>query len=260
MSEAAHSDDRLPVGERLVGRVALVTGGTRGIGSAIVDAFLDQGASVVLSGTSTTSVDDAIASKRSNRVAGAVANLTDLTAPPRLVAETVTRFGRIDILVNNAGIGSRSDEWTLTPQEWDLVQAVNLRAVFFLCQAAAESMRETGGGSILNVASIAGQNGGLAGSPAYAAAKAGVIALTRGLARRYAAIGIRVNCISPADIETDMTSGWPQDLRDRLIAITPLARFGRVDEVSGAATFLASNEASYITGQTLSINGGAFMQ
>jgi 3-oxoacyl-[acyl-carrier protein] reductase len=120
-------------------------------------------------------------------------------------------------------------------------------------------MRERGGGSILNISSIAGQHGGLAGSPAYASAKAGVIGLTRSLARRFAPHGIRVNCIAPADIETDMTANWPQELRDRLIAMTPLSRFGAADEVSFAAVFLASAEASFITGQTLSINGGALM-
>jgi 3-oxoacyl-[acyl-carrier protein] reductase len=120
-------------------------------------------------------------------------------------------------------------------------------------------MRERGGGSILNISSIAGQNGGIAGSPAYAASKGAVITLTRALARRFAPHRIRVNCLSPADIETDMTAGWPQELRDRLIAITPLARFGAVDEVTGAAVFFASDESTYVTGQTLSINGGAYM-
>jgi 3-oxoacyl-[acyl-carrier protein] reductase len=171
----------------------------------------------------------------------------------------IERFGGIDILVNNAGVGSTASEWDLTPQEWDRVHAVNLRAVFFLAREAAKSMRQRGGGSILNVASIAGQNGGIAGSPAYAASKGATITLTRSLARRFAPYRIRVNCLSPADIETDMTAGWPKDLRDRLIAITPLGRFGSVDEVTGAAVYFASEESSFVTGQTLSINGGAFM-
>ena len=120
-------------------------------------------------------------------------------------------------------------------------------------------MKKNGGGSIVNVSSIAGQHGGVAGSPAYASSKAAVIGLTKSLSRRFAAHAIRVNCIAPADIETDMTGNWPQELRDRLNALTPLNRFGSVDEVTGAAVFLASDEASYVTGQTLSINGGAFM-
>jgi 3-oxoacyl-[acyl-carrier protein] reductase len=162
-------------------------------------------------------------------------------------------------VVNNAGVISRAGEWDLTPDEWDRVHAVNLRSVFFISRAAALAMRAAGQGSILTVSSIAGQHGGIAGSPAYASSKAAVIGLTRSLARRFAPLRIRVNCIAPADIETDMTATWPQDLRDRLNALTPLGRFGSVEEVAGAAVFLASDEASFITGQTLSINGGAFM-
>ena len=240
---------------RLAGKIALVTGGTRGIGAGIVRAFVAEGATVAFSGTSTANLEKA----NSDGATGFVADLAHSDAPEKLVDAVVKRFGGLDVLVNNAGVGSRASEWELTPQEWDRVQAVNLRAVFFLAREAAKSMRARGGGSILNVSSIAGQNGGIAGSPAYAASKGAVITLTRSLARRFAAHRIRVNCLSPADIETDMTAGWPKELRDRLIAITPLARFGEVDEVSGAAVFLASDESTYVTGQTLSINGGAFM-
>jgi 3-oxoacyl-[acyl-carrier protein] reductase len=241
-------------------RVALITGGTRGIGKAIVDAFLDEGARVSFSGANAANVEGLKAQLVSQRADGLVADLSDIKSPNYLVEETVKRFGRIDILVNNAGVGSRTDEWTLTPDEWDHVHTINLRAVFFLCQAAAVHMKAIGSGAIVNVSSIAGQNGGIAGSPAYASSKAGVIAITRALARRYGPLGIRVNCISPADIETDMTQGWPHELRQRLIVMTPLGRFGEVAEVGRAAVFLASDQATYITGQTLSINGGALMQ
>jgi 3-oxoacyl-[acyl-carrier protein] reductase len=161
--------------------------------------------------------------------------------------------------VNNAGVVSRVGEWELTPEEWDRVHDVNLRASFFVARDCAVAMKRNGGGSILNVSSIAGQHGGIAGSPAYASSKAAVIGLTRSLARRFAPHGIRVNCIAPADIETDMTATWPQELRDRLNLLTPLNRFGAISEVTGAAVFFASDEASFITGQTLSINGGAYM-
>lgn len=240
---------------RLAGKITLVTGGTRGIGAGIVRAFLAEGAAVAFSGTRRETIDKS----RDAGAVGFVADLAEPDAPEKLVAAVVKRFGGLDVLVNNAGVGSRASEWELTPQEWDRVHAVNLRAVFFLAREAAKSMRERGGGSILNVSSIAGQNGGIAGSPAYAASKGAVITLTRSLARRFAPHRIRVNCLSPADIETDMTAGWPKELRDRLIAITPLARFGEVDEVAGAALFFASDESTYVTGQTLSINGGAFM-
>ena len=240
---------------RLAGKIALVTGGTRGIGAGIVRAFLAEGAKVAFSGTSAASLEKA----KIDGATGFVCDLAQPDAPEKLIDAVIKRFGGLDVLVNNAGVGSRASEWELTPQEWDRVHAVNLRAVFFLAREAAKSMRERGGGSILNVSSIAGQNGGIAGSPAYASSKGAVITLTRSLARRFAPHRIRVNCLSPADIETDMTAGWPKELRERLIAITPLARFGEVDEVTGAALYFASDESTYVTGQTLSVNGGAFM-
>ena len=192
------------------------------------------------------------------RCRGIVAELSAQDAGPRLFERAEEQLGSVEVVVNNAGVASGSDALAVTPEEWDRIVNINLRTVFFLSQAAARSMRGRGG-SIINVSSIAGQNGGIAGSPAYAAAKAGVIGLTRSLARRFAAERIRVNCVAPADIETDMTAGWPAPLRERLVALTPLGRFGRPDEVSGAAVFLASEDSSFVTGQTLSINGGAYM-
>ena len=244
---------------RLADKAAVVSGATRGIGFAIAEAFLAEGARTFISGTTRDGVVDACARLGDKRCAGAAHDLADRDAPARLIDDAVAALGTIDILVNNAGVVTAEDEWQLTPAQWDRVMAVNLRAAFFAAQAAAAVMREHAGGAIVNVASIAGQTGGLAGSPAYAAAKAGVIGLTRSLARRLAAHAIRVNALSPADIETDMTAGWPDALRERLIAITPLARFGDAAEVTGAAVFLASDEASFITGQTININGGAFM-
>jgi len=245
---------------RLAGKVALVTGGTRGIGLALVRAFLAEGARVAFSGTSAGNVEKARAETGdAASCAGFVAELSDARAAGHLVEAAQRRFGGVDILVNNAGVVSTAGVWDVTPEDWDRVFAVNLRAVFFLSQACGRVMRAAGGGSIINVSSIAGQNGGLAGSPAYAAAKAGVIGLTRSLARRFAPEHVRVNCIAPADIETDMTADWPAALRERLVALTPLGRFAHPDEVGGAAVFLASEEASFVTGQTLSVTGGAYM-
>jgi 3-oxoacyl-[acyl-carrier protein] reductase len=243
---------------RLDGKVALVTGGTRGIGAAVVRAFMAEGARVAYSGASEASIAKA-RSVLGGHAQGLAADLADPAAPDRLVEAVLTAFGRIDILVNNAGVASRASEWDLDPLEWDRLHAVNVRAAFFLSRAAARSMRERRAGSIVNVSSIAGQHGGVAGSPAYGSSKAAVIGITRSLARRFAPIGVRVNCIAPADIETDMTAGWSAELRDRLNALTPLGRFGSAEEVAGAVTFLASDEASFITGQTLSVNGGAYM-
>jgi NAD(P)-dependent dehydrogenase (short-subunit alcohol dehydrogenase family) len=243
---------------RLAGKIALVTGGTRGIGLQIVKAFLAQGARVAFSGASARTVEKAQA-ELGEGCTGFVAELSAAEAGVQLVNAVLERFGGIDVLINNAGALSGTPVWDVTPEEWDRICDVNLRAVFFTSQAAARSMRSRGGGSIVSVSSIAAQNGGLAGNPAYAAAKAGVIGLTRALARQFAPERIRVNCIAPAIIETDMTAPWPQALRERLVGITPLGRFGAADEVSGAAVFLASEEASFVTGQTLSVNGGAYM-
>ena len=245
---------------RLAGKSAVITGGTRGIGYAIAAAFLAEGANVFVSGATANSVAAALQRlEGSGTCTGAAHDLATPDAPARLINDAVGEFGGIDIVINNAGIVTPADEWQLTPAEWDRVMAVNTRAAFFATQAAARIMSDGGGGSVLNVASIAGQTGGIAGSPVYATAKAAIIGLTRSLARRLAPHAIRVNAISPADIETDMTAGWPNELRERLIAFTPLARFGDADEVASAAVFLASDEASFITGQTVNINGGAFM-
>jgi NAD(P)-dependent dehydrogenase (short-subunit alcohol dehydrogenase family) len=245
---------------RLAGKVAVVTGGTRGIGLAIVRGFLREGARVVFSGTSDETVSRAAASLLPGGAhEGITADLADPANGNWLIERALARFGGLDVLVNNAGVLSRRDEWETTPEDWDRVMGVNLRTVFFLSREAARAMKTRGGGSIINVASVAGQIGGIAGSPAYSAAKAGVLGLTKSLARRFAPLRIRVNAISPADIETDMTAGLPAEIRARLIAMTPLGRFGAVDEVVGAAIYLAADESSYVTGQTLSINGGLFM-
>lgn len=246
------------------GKVVLVTGGTRGIGHGLVCAFATAGAEVAFSGTSAQSVVEATASLHERlgpdaALKGLVADLAEAAAPARLVTQTVAAFGGIDILVCNAGVSGPADPWALQPDEWDRILAVNLRATFFCGREAAASMRQRGGGSIVNIASVAGQIGGAATGPAYVASKAGMIGLTKSQARHLAAAQIRVNCVAPADIDTDMTAGWPSELRQRLVAMTPLGRFGRVEEVSGAALFLASEAASFVTGQTLNVNGGIYM-
>jgi 3-oxoacyl-[acyl-carrier protein] reductase len=248
-------------GAELGGKVALVTGGTRGIGLAIAQALLAAGARVAITGHHDTSIESAAAALGTgDRWAGWADDLADPDAPARVVARTVDRFQRLDLLINNAGITGSTDPWTVQAQEWDRVQAINLRAAFFCAREAANAMKLGGrGGSIVNVSSVAGQIGGVATGPAYVASKAGLIGLTRSLARHFAPINVRVNCLAPADIETDMTAAWGQPLRERLTAMTPLARFGRVDEVAAAAVFLCAEASSYLTGQTLNVNGGIYM-
>lgn len=244
---------------RLAGQVALVTGGTRGIGLAVVGAYLAEDASVMVAGSTERTVE---AAALKELVGPRCATVTGDLGMPRtadtLVAATIARFGKIDILVNNAGIVGPADLWKVTEDEWDRVLAVNLRAVFFAARAAAEGMRNRGG-CIINMSSVAAQIGGAVTGPAYVASKAGIIGLTKSLARHFGPLGIRVNCIAPADIETDMTASWPEELRKRLIAMTPLSRFGEPEEVASLAVYLAEPRAAYITGQTVSVNGGLYM-
>jgi len=246
--------------QRLAGKVAIITGGTRGIGLAIAGAFLRHGARVVVAGRTEASIKSAESTLGPpGSWIGVAADLSEPDVPSKLMGTAVEAFAGLQILVNNAGIAGPVDPWETGVKDWDAVVAVNLRSAFFCSRAAAELMRDGVGGTIVNVASMAGQMGGIVMGPAYAASKAGLIGLTRSLARHFARLGIRVNCLSPADIETDMTSGWSEELRKRLISMTPLARFGRADEVSNAAVFLASDESSFITGQTINVNGGAYM-
>ena len=243
-------------------RTVIVTGASRGIGKAMAVAFGCEGAHVVVTARTTEAIEE-VADRIRQGGSDALAVTADLSVEAdiqRIADAALTGFGQIDILVNNAGTGSFQGAFELTAAEWDRVFMANLTAPFFLAREAARVMGEKAGGSITNMSSIAAQTGGLAGSPAYAASKAGLVGLTRSLARRFADLGVRVNAISPADIETDMTASWPADLRQRLIDLTPLGRFGEAGEVAGAAIFLASDEASFITGQTIGINGGAHMK
>ena len=244
---------------RLAGKVALVTGGNRGIGLAIARAYLAEDASVMVASATEHGADAAkLVDLLGTRCAHVAGDLGSPRTAESLVAATIAQFGKIDILVNNAGIVGPADLWSVNEDDWDRVLAVNLRAVFFASRAAADRMRGHGG-CIINMSSVAAQIGGAATGPAYVASKAGIIGLTKSLARHFAPLGVRVNCIAPADIETDMTQGWSEELRKRLIAMTPLSRFGQPEEVASLAAYLAQPQAAFITGQTVSVNGGLYM-
>jgi gluconate 5-dehydrogenase len=244
----------------LDGKTALVTGSSRGIGRAIAEALAAAGAAVIVNGRSIETVQgvaDAIASAggRSLAVPADVSQAADVD---RLIDTAVERFGRLDILVNNAGISPYfKPAETMTGAEWDEVMAVNLKSVFLCCQAAGRVMIPQKSGRIINISSIAGQIA-LPRLLAYCAAKGAVNQLTRVLAVEWAPYHILVNAISPGWVDTDLIKGLRDNTkrREALISQIPLGRLGRPEEITGAAVYLASDAASYVTGQLLEVDGG----
>jgi 3-oxoacyl-[acyl-carrier protein] reductase len=241
-------------------RVALVTGGTRGIGRAIARGLLDDGFGVALTGREPARVEAAAAELEAGGkpVLGLTAELGRAEDIQRIAAATQERFGRIDLLVNNAGITRDGLLIRMKDADWDEVLAVNLRAAFQLTRAVARLMAKQRSGRIVNITSAAGAMG-TAGQANYSAAKAGLIGLTKSSARELAHWGILVNAVAPGLIETDMTAGLSSEIRDTYIAQVPLRRVGTADEVAAVVRFLASNGAAYITGQVIHVNGGLYM-
>ena len=244
------------------GKVALVTGAGRGIGRAIALKLAARGFNLALQANrSAEGLADAATAVRAHgvRATPVTANLIDLDDVRRVVDETLDAFGRLDLLVNNAGVYSTAPIEVVTPELWDKTFAVNLRAVFFLCQAAADPLRAHGNGSIVNLAS----GGGLSARPGfpvsapYAASKAGVVMLTRVLALGLAP-SVRVNAVAPGIIASK-PEPMPPAVQEKFAAITPLQRVGEPVDVASAVAFLASDEARFITGQTLSVDGGLVM-
>jgi 3-oxoacyl-[acyl-carrier protein] reductase len=176
-----------------------------------------------------------------------------------MVNLTEKTFGRIDILVNNAGIIRRGTIETVTEEDWDRVIAINLKGTFNCCRAVVGPMKKRGGGKIVNVSSIAAKSGDITSAPGYASSKAGGDALMKTLASQLAPCGIRVNAVAPHAIETEMSAEWPEEKRRKIIASIPLGRLGRPEDVAEAVLFLASESASFITGEILDVNGGTLM-
>jgi 3-oxoacyl-[acyl-carrier protein] reductase len=237
-------------------KVALITGAGRGIGSAIARRFAREGARVVCVDIVRDLADEtaqSIASAGGTAVAEA-ADVADKAQVEELVKRVTDRFDRLDILVNNAGVTRDGLAMRMKEEDWDLVMRVNLRGTFIPCQAVIRPMRKNRWGRIVNTASIAAL--GNTGQANYSASKGGVISLTRTLALELAASGITVNCVAPGAIMTPMLEAVSEDLRRRFLEHIPLGRFGTPDDVASAHLFLCSDDAAYITGQSLFIDGG----
>jgi 3-oxoacyl-[acyl-carrier protein] reductase len=242
----------------LSGRVALVTGASRGIGRAIAERLAAQGALVVAAarGGNAQAVVEAIAAAGGQGEAVSL-DVTDGGASARLVASTLERHARIDILVNNAGIARDQLLLRMKREDWDAVLATNLTGAFALTQAVLKPMIRQRGGRIISISSVVGQSGN-AGQANYAASKAGLIGFSKAVALEVASRGITVNVVAPGLIETDMTRAVTDQARDDWASKIPLRRLGTPADVASAVCFLASDEASYITGHVLAVNGGMY--
>lgn len=237
-------------------RVALVTGGTRGIGAAISRRLSEAGITVIAAYQSNDSA--AAALRNSTGVDTAKVDVADPAACAALVERVIDDHGRLDLLVNNAGLLVEHPSTETSLQDWDQAVAVNLSAAFHLCRAAIPGMRERGFGRIVNISSVTA----VMGSPseaAYGAAKAGLLGLTRSLARETARAGITVNCVVPGVFETDMTASMPEHTRSAILRMIPVGRRGEPDELARAVAFLLDDHAGYITGSVLTIDGGLSM-
>lgn len=246
---------------KLKDRVAIITGGARGIGKAIALTFAKEGATVAL-----VDVDQEKlkilkneVEKSKGEVITIPCNITKSPEVNAMVNQVYASFRRIDILVNNAGIIRRGTIETVTEEDWDRVIEVNLKGTFLCSKAVVEVMKKQGYGKIVNVSSIAGKMGDITSAPGYGPSKAGIDALTKTLARQLAPYGINVNAVSPHAIETEMSAQWSAERRKEIIASIPLGRLGKPEDVAKAVLFLASDEASFITGEILDVNGGALM-
>jgi 3-oxoacyl-[acyl-carrier protein] reductase len=236
------------------GQIALVTGATRGIGAAIAHELQAKGCKVI--GTATTA--DGVARISATGIQGVVLNVTDGVALDALIDSITKEHGALHIVVNNAGITRDMLSMRLKDDDWDAVLDTNLKAVFRISRAVMRTMMKQRYGRIVNITSVVGASGN-AGQANYAAAKAGVAGMTRALARELGSRNITVNCIAPGFIETDMTAGLPEEQQKALLASIPLGHLGKPADIAHAVAFVASPQASYITGQEIHVNGGMYM-
>ena len=244
----------------LTGKTALVTGATGGLGAAIARAFHKAGATVAISGRQVDKLE-ALKAELGERIVVTPCDLADRAQVQKLIDDAIKALGgRLDILVNNAGLTKDNLFMVMKDEQWDDVIAVNLTSTFMLCRAASRAMlrNKTGFGRIINIASVSGVFGN-PGQGNYAASKAGMIGMTKSLAREVANRGITANCIAPGFIKTAMTDALNEKQAEEISKMIPAQRFGLPEDIAAGALYLASNEGGYITGQTLHINGGMAM-
>ena len=244
----------------LKGKAALVTGGSRGIGRAIALAFAKAGANVSLCARDLTQVERVAEEARALGVEALAvkADIAYSAEVEALIQACLGKFGRLDILVNNAGIVKDALVVRMKDEDWDRVLEVNLKGAFYSIRSALKPMMKQRGGRIINIASVVGVMGNV-GQANYVAAKAGLIGFTKAVAREVAAWGITVNAVAPGFIETDMVASLPEKVRQAYLEQIPLKRLGSPEEVAAVVCFLASDAASYITGQVIHVNGGMWM-
>lgn len=241
----------------LTGRTALVTGATGGIGGAIARALAGAGARIAVSGTR-QEVLSAVSADLGPETVALPCDLADPEAVERLVPDAEKELGHLDILVNNAGLTRDNLAMRMRDEEWEMVLAVNLTASFRLARAAARGMMRRRHGRIVSISSVVGVTGN-PGQANYAASKAGVMAMTKSLALELATRGVTANCVAPGMIETAMTERLTEAQRETIVSRVPMGRLGSAEETAAAVVYLASDEAAYVTGQTLHVNGGLAM-
>ncbi len=243
--------------DALKDRVAFVTGATRGIGLAIAKTLAGSGAFVVGTATSEEGAIK-ISEALGEQGRGIVLDVTNAEAAVAALNGVAGEFGRLDILVNNAGITRDQISMRMSDEAWDAVIATNLTAAFRLCRAAMRPMMKQRFGRMINITSVVGAMGN-AGQANYAAAKAGLVGMSKSMAREVASRGVTINCVAPGFIDTDMTKDLPEEHKKALLSQIPAQRLGNTDDIAAAVAFLASEPAGYITGTVLHVNGGMFM-